>query len=85
MSKSAIISIISAVLLIILAVQNSGIAALTLFFWEFKMSLALLLLIMFLLGAGFGYFFHIAVVLRKKRVKREQEKISDEVKTHVQS
>jgi uncharacterized integral membrane protein len=85
MSKSAIISIISAILLIIFAVQNSEIAALTLFFWEFKMSLALLLLIMFLLGAGFGYFFHIAIVLRKKRAKREQDKLSGEVKTHIQS
>ncbi|MFH1119455.1 MAG: lipopolysaccharide assembly protein LapA domain-containing protein [Bacteroidota bacterium] len=66
MSRSAIISIISAILLVIFAIQNSGTALLTLFFWKFEMSLALMLLLLFVLGAGFGYFFHIAVALRKK-------------------
>lgn len=72
MSKSAIISIIAAILLVIFAIQNSEIAALTLFFWEFKMSLSLMLFIMFLLGAGFGYFFHIAIGLRKKKALTEK-------------
>lgn len=72
MSKSAIISIIAAILLIILAIQNSEIASLTLFFWEFQMSLSLMLLIMFLLGGGFGYFFHIAIGLRKKKILLEK-------------
>lgn len=67
MSKSAIISIIAAILLVIFAVQNAEEAALTLFFWEFKMSLALMLLLLFAVGAGFGYFFHIAIGLRKKK------------------
>jgi uncharacterized integral membrane protein len=76
MSKWAIISIISAILLIILAFQNSETAMLTLFFWKFEMSLSLMLLLLFVLGAEFGYFFNVAVGLRKKkeaRLKAEAE------------
>ncbi len=78
MSKSAIISIIAAILLVIFAVQNAEEAALTLFFWEFKMSLALMLLLLFVVGAGFGYFFHIAIGLRKR--KETEAKASAEIK-----
>lgn len=67
MSKSAIITIIAAVLLVVFAVQNSEVASLKLFFWEIQMSLALMLLFLFILGAGFGYFFHILVLRRKKK------------------
>ncbi len=81
MSKSAIISIIAAILLVIFAIQNSEIAALTLFFWEFKMSLSLMLFIMFLLGAGFGYFFHIAIGLRKKKTEMEKSEAGNASQT----
>ncbi len=77
MSKSAIVSIIAAILLVIFAIQNSEIAAVTLFFWEFKMSLSLMLFIMFLLGAGFGYFFHIAIGLRKKKSRLEKSEAAN--------
>ncbi len=76
MSKSAIVSIIAVILLVIFAVQNSEVAGLTLFFWSFEMSKSLMLLIMFLIGACFGFFFHVAVSLRKKkeaRIKAETE------------
>ncbi|MBK9356723.1 MAG: DUF1049 domain-containing protein [Bacteroidales bacterium] len=67
MSRSAIITIITAILLIIFAVQNSEPASMTLLFWDLTMSLALLLLIMFVLGTGFGYFFHMTISMRKKK------------------
>lgn len=67
MSKSAIISIIAAVLLVVFTVQNSEVASLTLFFWEIQMSLALMLFFLFLLGAGFGYFFHMSISRKKKK------------------
>lgn len=70
MSKSAILTVISAILLVIFAVQNSEPASMTIFFWDITMSLALLLLIVFFLGTGFGYFFHMTVSLRKKKTAR---------------
>ncbi|GEM_PF-1203623 len=81
MSKSAIISVISAILLVIFAIQNSETAPLTLFFWKFEMSLALMLLLLFILGAGFGYFFHIAVGLRKKKDARLKAETENKLQT----
>ncbi|HPG34396.1 MAG: LapA family protein [Lentimicrobiaceae bacterium] len=67
MSRSAIITIIAAILLVIFSIQNSASAELKLFFWSFNMSLALMLLFIFLIGAGFGYFFHLWMVSRKQK------------------
>lgn len=67
MTRSAIISIISAILLVIFTFQNAESTELTIFFWKFGMSQSLMLLIIFATGAGFGYFFHITKSRRKRR------------------
>lgn len=73
MSRSAIITLVSVILLLIFAVQNAGVVSLTLFFWTFNMSLALMLLLIFLLGTGFGYFFRMMVQHRKNKALKNQE------------
>lgn len=83
MSRSAIISIIAAILLVIFAVQNAGSTKLTILFWNFEMSLALMLLILFITGAGFGYFFHIAVGLRRKKSAESKDTTSKHPETHI--
>jgi len=72
MTRSAIISVIAAILLVIFTFQNAESTELAIFFWKFEMSLSLMLLIIFALGAGFGYFFHVAVSLRKRRIAEEK-------------
>ncbi|HAH59039.1 MAG: LapA family protein [Lentimicrobium sp.] len=72
MKSSLIISLIGMVLVVILAVQNSAVASLRLFFWNIEMSLSLMLLIIFLLGALSGYILNFSMELRRRRGNKVQ-------------
>lgn len=71
MKSSLIITLIGIVLIVILAIQNSGVSSLTLFFWNIDMSLSLMLLIVFLLGLISGYILHFSLGLKRKRGNKE--------------
>lgn len=72
MKTSLIISLIGIVLVVILAIQNSEVASLRLFFWNIEMSLSLMLLIIFLLGALSGYILNFSMELRRRRGNKVQ-------------
>lgn len=68
MSKSSIVIIISALLLVVFSIQNAGNVELNLFFWKVNGSLALMLILVFLLGAITGYFVRMASELRRNKM-----------------
>lgn len=70
MKSTFIISIIAIILIVILAIQNSAVVSLQLFFWNVDMSLSLMLLIIFLLGAISGYVFHFSLGMKRRRAIR---------------
>ena len=66
-----ILGIFLLLLLIIFAVQNSGLVAIKFIFWEFSFSLALLLFLVLALGYLLGWFFFSVSFLKSKKSKNE--------------
>lgn len=77
MQKSFIISLIVAVLLVILVLQNSGTAELQFYFWKLEAPLMLLLFIVILLGALVSSLLSLGKVWSlKKELKNANKRIA---------
>jgi len=79
MRKSIIISLVLAVLLAIIAVQNNAVVTFKLLFWDINISMALLIFAVIILGCLLGIALMLPTLFQRKKTIKEKERLIKEL------